>query len=57
LDNNTAGVREREGANRTREAGVLDEIQATASFAFLSTFIVHRSSLPRSGLPLASSIG
>jgi hypothetical protein len=27
LNNNTAGVREREDANRTREAGHLDEIQ------------------------------
>ncbi|HKP36512.1 MAG TPA: hypothetical protein VJT71_06610 [Pyrinomonadaceae bacterium] len=27
---NTAGVREREDANRTREAGVLDEIQVAA---------------------------
>jgi ribosomal protein S7 len=28
LNNNTAGVREREDAHRTREAGHLDEIQA-----------------------------
>jgi len=32
-----AGVREREQANRTREAGNLDEVQAAASFASLST--------------------
>jgi hypothetical protein len=30
LHNNTAGVREREDENRTREAGNLDEIQARA---------------------------
>jgi len=29
--NNTAGVREREDANRTREAGHLDEIQGGAA--------------------------
>jgi hypothetical protein len=39
LQNNTAGVREREEANRTREAGNLDEVQAAASFALLSTII------------------
>jgi hypothetical protein len=31
LNNNTAGVREREDANRTREAGSLDEIQGVAA--------------------------
>jgi len=31
LNNNTAGVREREDANRTREAGHLDEIQGVVA--------------------------
>jgi hypothetical protein len=31
LNNNTAGVREREDANRTREAGNLDEIQSVVA--------------------------
>ena len=31
LDNITAGVREREDANRTREAGHLDEIQGVVA--------------------------
>jgi hypothetical protein len=31
LNNNTAGVREREGANRTREAGHLEEIQGVVA--------------------------
>jgi hypothetical protein len=31
LNNNTAGVREREEANRTREAGHLDEIQGVVA--------------------------
>jgi hypothetical protein len=31
LNNNTAGVRERKGANRTREAGRLDEIQGVVA--------------------------
>jgi hypothetical protein len=31
LNNNTAGVREREDASRTREAGHLDEIQGAAA--------------------------
>src|SRR5438034_7380902 len=31
LNNITAGVREREGANRTREAGHLDEIQGAVA--------------------------
>ena len=31
LDNITAGVRERQDANRTREAGHLDEIQAVVA--------------------------
>ena len=31
LNNNTAGVREREHANRTREAGHLDEIQGVVA--------------------------
>ena len=31
LDNITAGVREREGGNRTREAGHLDEIQGVVA--------------------------
>jgi hypothetical protein len=31
LDNNTAGVREPEEANRTREAGHLDEIQGVVA--------------------------
>ena len=31
LNNNTAGVRERENANRTREAGHLDEIQGAVA--------------------------
>jgi hypothetical protein len=31
LNNNTAGVRERENANRTREAGHLDEIQGVVA--------------------------
>ncbi len=33
LNNNTAGVREREEANRTREAGHLDEIQGVVANA------------------------
>src|SRR6266496_3049267 len=33
LNNNTAGVREREDANRTREAGHLDEIQGVVANA------------------------
>ena len=33
LQNNTAGVREREDASRTREAGTWDEIQAKARVA------------------------
>ncbi|HTG27816.1 MAG TPA: hypothetical protein VK818_06295 [Methylomirabilota bacterium] len=31
MDNITAGVREREDANRTREAGHLDEIQGVVA--------------------------
>ncbi len=31
VENNTAGVREREDANRTREAGNLDEIQGSVA--------------------------
>jgi hypothetical protein len=31
LNNNTAGVREREDANRTREAGNLDEIEGVVA--------------------------
>jgi hypothetical protein len=31
LNNITAGVREREDANRTREAGCLDEIQGSVA--------------------------
>ena len=31
LNNNTAGVREREDVNRTREAGHLDEIQGAVA--------------------------
>jgi hypothetical protein len=31
LNNNTAGVRERKDANRTREAGHLDEIQGVVA--------------------------
>jgi hypothetical protein len=43
LQNNTAGVREREDANRTREAGNLDEVQAAVSFAGLSAIISQPS--------------
>jgi hypothetical protein len=39
LDNITAGVREREHANRTREAGHLDEIQGVVA----NTLKVHRN--------------
>jgi hypothetical protein len=55
LNNITAGVREREDANRTREAGHLDEIQAVVAndereddcaFAFVS----HEKSLKGSKL-------
>jgi hypothetical protein len=55
LQSNMAGVREREDANRTREARDLDEIQAGAGFAGLSTiisqpstFVVQRSAVGRS---------
>jgi hypothetical protein len=40
LNNITAGVREREDANRTREAGCLDEIQGV---------VANRLKLPRRG--------
>jgi hypothetical protein len=40
LDNNTAGVREPEEANRTREAGHLDEIQGV---------VANTLKLPRQG--------
>jgi hypothetical protein len=38
LNNNTAGVRERNDANRTREAGHLDEIQGVVA----NTLKLHR---------------
>ena len=43
LNNNTAGVREREDANRTREAGSLDEIQGVAA----NTLALHRNGAVR----------
>src|SRR6266545_541563 len=65
LNNNTAGVREREEANRTREAGHLDEIQGVVANAvklhrngavgfidWLDPFIRHSSiELIREGHP------
>jgi len=39
LKNNTAGVREREDANRTREAGNLNEIEGVAA----NTLKLHRN--------------
>ena len=43
MKNNTAGVREREDANRTREAGHLDEIQGV---------VANTLKLPRVGASL-----
>ena len=60
LNNITAGVREREDANRTREAGCLDEIQgvvantpglfrngAVAFIAWLDLFCKNRIIVPK----------
>ena len=47
LNNITAGVREREEANRTREVGHLDEIQGV---------VVNRQNLFRNGASLLANI-
>jgi hypothetical protein len=65
LNNITAGVREREDANRTREAGHLDEIQgvvantlkllrngAVGFIDWLDSFAKTGSSCPNEGLEL-----
>jgi len=50
LNNFTAGVREREDANRTREAGHLDEIEGVVA----NTLKLHRNGLRKNASEIVS---